>query len=94
MERKLTIVTNYKPLQWLFNLNKPKSRLVRWRTKTRRIRLPYSLQKGKQNANALSRAEINAIENESNLRNPGNTNDDITQYLISGNFENVTLENS
>ena len=31
--RKFTIVTDHKPLQWLFSLNEPNSRLVRWSLK-------------------------------------------------------------
>lgn len=32
-ERKFTIYTDHRPLQWLFNLKDPSSKLVRWKLK-------------------------------------------------------------
>lgn len=62
--RKFTIVTDHKPLQWLFNLKEPNSRLVRWRLKLEEYDYNIIYKKGKNNTNAdaLSRVELNAID--------------------------------
>ena len=64
--RKFTIITDHKPLQWLNNLKEPNSRLMRWRLKLMEYDYEIIYKKGKENkvADALSRIEINPIENE------------------------------
>lgn len=81
--RKFLIVTDHKPLQWLFNLKEPSSRLVRWRLKLEEYTYEIVYKKGKSNTNAdaLSRVEINMVENESIIGNPGDSDDDILKYL-------------
>jgi hypothetical protein len=84
--RKFVIVTDHKPLQWLFNLKEPNSRLVRWRLKLEEFDYKIIYKKGKQNTNAdaLSRTEINAIENDdtsSVIANVGDTTQMIDEYL-------------
>lgn len=62
--RKFKIITDHKPLTWLFSLKEPNSKLVRWRLKLEEYDYEISYKKGKQNTNAdaLSRIEININE--------------------------------
>lgn len=59
--RKFTIVTDHKPLTWLFSLKEPNSKLIRWRLKLEEFDYDILYKPGKQNTNAdaLSRIEIN-----------------------------------
>lgn len=85
---KFTIVTDHMPLRWLFNLKEPNSRLVRWRLKLEEYDYDICYKKGKQNTNAdaLSRIEINAFENESLIVNTGDLDDELENII-----QNVTL---
>lgn len=69
--RKFNIVTDHKPLVWLFNMKDPNSRLVRWRLKLEEFDYKIIHKKGKENTNAdcLSRIEVNVNENESVIPN-------------------------
>lgn len=60
---KFTIVTDHKPLTWLFNCKDPSSRLVRWRLKLLEYDYKITYKPGVQNTNAdaLSRP-INHIK--------------------------------
>ena len=62
--RKFTIVTDHKPLEWLFSLKDPNSKLVHWRLKLEEYDYDIVYKKGRNNVNAdaLSRIEINHIE--------------------------------
>jgi len=63
--RKFTIVTDHKPLTWLFSVKDPGSRLLRWRIKLDEFDYEIHYKSGKTNLNAdaLSRIkEINLIE--------------------------------
>lgn len=62
--------------QWLFNLKEPNSKLVCWRLRLKEFDCQIIYKKGKQNtnANALSRIEINALEDESIINHPGDVN--------------------
>lgn len=62
--RKFKIITDHKPLQWLFNLKDPSSKLLRWRMKLEEYDYQIIYKKGKLNTNAdaLSRIEIHAKE--------------------------------
>lgn len=64
--RKFEIQTDHQPLQWLFNIKEPNSRLVRWRLKLEEFDYTIKYKKGllNGNADALSRIvpEINLIE--------------------------------
>lgn len=64
--RKFLIVTDHKPLQWLFSLKEPNSKLVRWRLKLEEYEYDIVYKKGSLNKNsdALSRIELNANEFE------------------------------
>lgn len=58
--RKFKIITDHRPLTWLFNLKEPGSRLVRWRLKLEEYdyRIEYKPGKINSNADALSRIRI------------------------------------
>lgn len=64
--RKFRIVTDHKPLQWLFNLKDPSSKLLRWRIKLEEFDYEIIYKKGKLNTNAdaLSRIEIHVKETD------------------------------
>lgn len=63
---KFIIETDHQPLQWLFNLKDPNSRLVRWRLKLEEYDYVIKYKKGKINqADPLSRIKINPIETSS-----------------------------
>lgn len=71
--KKFTIMTDHKPLKWLFSLKEPNSKLVRWRLKLEEYEYSIEYKKGKLNsvADALSRVEINPLEidNQSVMNN-------------------------
>jgi hypothetical protein len=69
--RKFIIETDHKPLQWLFSIKEPNSKLIRWRLKLLEYDYEIKYKRGIQNGNAdaLSRIEVNAIENE--IESPG-----------------------
>lgn len=62
--RKFNIITDHKPLQWLFSLKDPASKLVRWRIKLQEFDYQIIYKKGKLNTNAdaLSRIELHTKE--------------------------------
>lgn len=65
---KFKIISDHKPLQWLFAIKEPNSKLVRWRLKLAEYDYEIIYKKGKHNTNAdaLSRIpnQINNIEDE------------------------------
>lgn len=63
---KFKIITDHKPLQWLFSIKEPNSKLVRWRLKLEEYDYEIIYKKGKNNTNAdsLSRIQINPIEDD------------------------------
>lgn len=69
--RKFNIITDHKPLEWLFSLNEPNSKLMRWRLKLEEYDYDVIYKKGKlnKNADALSRIQLNM--NETIDRNDG-----------------------
>lgn len=62
--RKFKIITDHKPLTYLFSMKDPNSMLVRWRLKLQEFDYEVVYKKGKENTNAdaLSRVQINNIE--------------------------------
>lgn len=58
--RKFTIITDHRPLRWLFNHSDPSSKLQRWRLKLEEYEYEIIYRKGKLNnaADALSRYPI------------------------------------
>lgn len=65
--RKFNILTDHKPLQWLFSLKEPNSKMVRWRLKLEEFDYTIIYKKGTQNkvADPLSRIECLVNETES-----------------------------
>lgn len=61
--RKFIIITDHKPLLWLFNVKDPGSRLLRWRLRLEEYDYEITYKKGSLNVNAdaLSRIQINII---------------------------------
>lgn len=62
--RKFKIVTDHRPLPWLFNCKDPSSKLVRWRLKLEEYDYEIMYKAGKMNSNAdaLFRPPIYAID--------------------------------
>lgn len=62
--RKFKIVTDHKPLKWLFSIKDPGSRLMRWRLKLEEYEYEIVYKAGKTNVNAdaLSRVEIKVTQ--------------------------------
>nr|CAH7737503.1 unnamed protein product [Callosobruchus chinensis] len=64
--RKFKIITDHKPLQWLFSIKDPHSKLMRWRLKLEQYDYEIVYKKGSLNKNAdfLSRIEVNVHDTE------------------------------
>lgn len=64
--RKFTIVTDHRPLTWLFGVKDPGSRLVRWRLQLEEFDYEVVYKPGTQNTNsdALSRIGITTVTQE------------------------------
>lgn len=69
---KFKIVTDHKPLQWLFNCKDPGSKLVRWRLKLEEFDYEIEYKKGKLNCNAdsLSRNLVHTLDEPTVLQPP------------------------
>jgi hypothetical protein len=67
--RKFTIVTDHRPLTWIFSVKDPSSRLLRWRLKLEEYeyKVKYKKESSKTNADALSR--IHVTENVTDRQN-------------------------
>ena len=89
--RKFKIFTDHRPLVWLFNLKEPNSKLIRWRLKLEEYDYEIIYKKGKLNTNAdaLSRINLNAIETDSILNQPGDIDEDINKFLNSDFDPNI-----
>lgn len=62
--RKFNIMTDHKPLQWLFSLREPNSKLVRWRLKLEEFDYNIQYKKGTQNKVADPLSRIECLVNE------------------------------
>lgn len=97
---KFTIMTDHKPLQWLFSLKEPHSRLVRWRLKLEEFDYIIKYKKGKLNqaADALSRYptdnDLNALETLSTVNNLGDADHIINEYLHNQEEEIPQIDQS
>lgn len=68
--RKFILVTDHRPLTWLFSIKDPGSRLARWRLKLEEYdyKIEYKPGKVNKNADALSRVKVNHIIECANLQ--------------------------
>ncbi|KAL0818955.1 hypothetical protein ABMA28_008252 [Loxostege sticticalis] len=104
---RFEIITDHKPLQWLFNCKDPGSRLIRWRLKLEEFEYNIQYKKGKTNSNAdaLSRFPVNPIQQEDlppqnnaasqqdvSTPNPENIPDATTQPQTDPPFSPLTLD--
>ena len=83
--RKFTIVTDHRPLTWLFNCREPNSRLVRWRIKLEEYDYKIIYKKGSLNANAdaLSRnVYINVPSSDKSERIHPKSKEEIKKILV------------
>jgi hypothetical protein len=64
--RKFRIITDHRPLIWLFNLKEPGSRLVRWRLKLEEYDYEIEYKPGKINSNADALSRITVSNNNDN----------------------------
>ena len=64
--QKFTLFTDHRPLQWLFSLKDPNSKLYRWRLKLSDFNFTIVYKPGKSNyvADALSRIELHHLESD------------------------------
>ena len=60
--RKFTIVTDQKPLTWIFNVKDPSSRLFRWRLKLEEYDYDIIYKPGSKNTKAEALIRINMTE--------------------------------
>lgn len=66
--RKFKLITDHRPLTWLFSVKDPGSRLLRWRLKLEEYQYTIQYKPGKINCNAdaLSRIRINHVDKIAN----------------------------
>ena len=60
--RKFTILTNHKPLTWVFNVKDPSSRLLKWRLKLEEYNYDVIYKPGTKNTRADALIRINMTE--------------------------------
>jgi len=61
--RKFTIVTDHRPLTWIFSVKDPSSRLLRWRLKLEEYQYEVVYKKGSNNTNPDALSRIHMTEN-------------------------------
>jgi hypothetical protein len=81
--RRFTIVTDHRPLTWIFNVKDPSSRLLRWRLKLEEYDYKVVYRKGSNNTNAdaLSRIHVAATSRESKDDKSGVTQEEILKIF-------------
>jgi len=74
-DTRFKIVTDHRPLIWLFNITNPGSRLIRWKLKLEEYdyEIVHKAGKGNINANALSR---NPISDDQHINNVSQGNEE------------------
>lgn len=60
--RRFTVVTDHKPLTWIFRVNDPSSRLLKWRLKLEEYDYEVIYKQGKLNSNADALSRIRSDE--------------------------------
>ncbi|XP_072384610.1 uncharacterized protein [Diabrotica undecimpunctata] len=94
--RKFTLITDHRPLTWLFSIKDPGSRLARWRLKLEEYNYKIEHRAGKinRNADALSRIKINHFKDCANFQSKislhaSNEDDTETQENEDDDEENI-----
>lgn len=93
--RRFTIVTDHKPLTWLFNVKDPGARLVRWRLQLEEHEYDIVYKPGTANTNSDALSRIAPINSTSNVEEyPTNTyekyKEDIqTKVIVNANVVEV-----
>lgn len=79
--RRFTVLTDHKPLEWLFKCKDPGSRLIRWRLKLEEFEYDIKYKKGKinTNADALSRFPVNPVQPENVPKSKSNAEEEPAQ---------------
>lgn len=62
--RKFTVVTDHRPLTWIFSVKDPSSRLLRWRLKLEEYEYEVIYKKGSNNTNADALSRIHTTETQ------------------------------
>ena len=73
--QKFKIVTDHKPLTWLFSLKEPNSKLVRWRLKLEEYDYEIVYKKGTKNTNADALSRIEPEQMEINIHSNSESQD-------------------
>jgi hypothetical protein len=75
---KFTIVTDHRPLTWIFSVKDPSSRLLRWRLKLEEYQYEVVYKKGSNNTNADALSRIHVTEDCTNKQttDPGPTEEE------------------
>jgi hypothetical protein len=81
--RKFTIVTDHRPLTWIFSVKDPSSRLLRWRLRLEEFDYEVIYKKGSENRNAdaLSRIHTTSTVPEDKPNDPGPSQEDKARIL-------------
>jgi hypothetical protein len=76
--RTFTVVTDHRPLTWIFSVKDPSSRLLRWRLKLEEYQYEVVYKKGSNNTNADALSRIHVAENctDSHDDKPGLTKEE------------------
>lgn len=67
--RKFTVVTDHRPLTWIFSVKDPSSRLLRWRLKLEEYEYEVIYKKGSNNTNADALSRIHVTEGSTDDHN-------------------------
>lgn len=78
--RKFIVVTDHRPLRWIFNVKDPGSRLMHWRILLEEYEYEVVHKPGKQNTNADALSRINVV-----TRAQTRTETDASGQWVSGN---------
>jgi len=95
--RKFKIYCDHKPLAYLFKMKEPNTKILRWKLKLEEYDYEIIYKKGTHNTNAdalsrIPKIDLNALENESTVNNPGEVDADILEFL-KNLAENTNLGN-